>query len=106
MAYLFNISIVIPASRKQSFIDWVSGEARLAAASDTLRDFRCLFVAAIPGDKEFDRSPDRTFSIQLRFDSLKDCREWHSSHFDSLMLSYSAWHGPNPLFFATILKEV
>lgn len=106
MSYIFNISFVVPVARKQGFIGWVSGEARLAAASDTLRDFRCLLVAAIPGDKEFDKSPDRTFSIQLCFDSLKDCREWHASRFDSLMLSYSAWHGPNPLFFATILKEV
>lgn len=106
MAYLFNISIVIPASRKQSFIDWANGEGRLAAASDTLRAYSCLMVAAIPGDKDFDRSADRTFSIQMQFDSLKDCREWHASNFDLLMRAYARWHGPNPLFFATILKQV
>lgn len=106
MTFIFNISIVIPASRKQSFIDWVNGEGRMAAASDTLRDFRCLMVAGIPGDKEFDKSTDRTFSLQMQFDSLKDCREWHNSTFETLMQAYARWHGSNPLFFATILKEV
>ena len=105
MSYLFNISIVIPASRKQAFIDWANGEGRLAAASDTLRGFNCLMVPAIPGDKDFDRSPDRTFSLQMKFDSLKDCRAWHVSNFDALMGSYARWHGPDPLFFATILKD-
>lgn len=106
MNFIFNVSIVIPAVRKQSFIDWVNGEGRLAAASPLLRDYRCLMVAAIPGDKDFDKSADRTFSLQMQFDSLRDCREWHNGTFETLMHSYARWHGPNPLFFATILKQV
>lgn len=106
MSFIFNISLVIPASRKQGLIGWATGEGRLAATSPVLRDYRCLMVAAIPGDKEFDKSPDRTFTLQLTFDSLADCRNWHHSAFDTLMQSYAKWHGPNPLFFATILKEV
>lgn len=106
MTFIFNISIVIPVSRKHSFISWANGEGRLAAASPLLRDYRCLMVAGIPGDKEFEKSPDATFSLQMQFDSLKDCREWHRAAFETLMQSYSGWHGPNPLFFSTILKEV
>ena len=104
--YIFNISLVIPKQRKDSLISWANGEGRLAASSSTLRDYRCLMVATIPGDKEFDRSPDATFSLQMQFDSLKDCREWYNSTFETLMQSYAGWHGANPLFFATILKQV
>lgn len=106
MRYIFNISLVIPKARKEGLISWVNGDGRRAAASPLLRDYRCLMVAGIPGDKEFEKSPDATFSLQMQFDSLKDCREWHRSAFDSLMQSYAGWHGPNPLFFSTILKEI
>ncbi len=104
--YIFNISIVIPKSRQDSFISWAKSDAQSAAQSNELRDFRILTVAAIPGDKDFPNSPDKTFSIQLHFDSIADCRQWNETHFHTLMESYSQWHGPNPLFFATILKSL
>ena len=103
--FLFNISYVIPAFRKQAFLQWAQGEGRKAAQSPLLCDFHVLSVVAIPGDKDFAKSPDRNLSLQMTFDSLADCREWHETRFDSLMMSYAAWYGKDPLFFATILKE-
>lgn len=103
--FLFNISYVIPASRKESFLHWAEGEGRKAAESGGLRDFHILAVVAIPGDKDFAKSPDRSMSLQMRFDTLADCRRWHETRFAPLMMSYAAWHGKDPLFFATILKE-
>ncbi len=104
--YIFNISYVIPAKRKDSFIEWAKGEGRLAADSPRLRNFRILTVAAIPGDAGYAKSPDKNLSIQMTFDSLSDCREWNDSKFTAVMESYAKWHGPNPVFFATILKEL
>lgn len=106
MMYIFNISYVIPAKRKESFIEWAKGEGRLAAASNNIRDYRILTVAAIPGDTDYAKSPDKNLSIQLGFDSLADCRQWNEKNFSALMDSYARWHGPNPVFFATILKEL
>ena len=104
--YIFNITYVVPSKRKDSFIDWAKGEARLAAASEKLRDYKLVTVAAIPGDKEFAKQDEKSFSVQLYFDSISDCRHWNEHHFPSFMEAYAKWHGPNPLFFATILKEL
>ncbi|MDE6193532.1 MAG: DUF4286 family protein [Muribaculaceae bacterium] len=104
--YIFNITYVIPSKRKDSFIDWAKGEARLAASSDKLRDYKLITVAAIPGDKDFAKQDEKNFSVQMYFDSVADCREWNEKCFSAFMESYAAWHGPNPLFFATILKEL
>lgn len=106
MKYIFNISYVIPAHRKESFLEWAKGEGRRAADSPKMRDYRILTVAAIPGDAEYAKSPDKNLSIQIGFDSLSDCREWNEQKFNALMDSYAKWHGPNPVFFATILKEL
>lgn len=103
--FIFNISFVIPATRKQSFLKWAEEDGRKAAESSLLRDFHVLAIVGIPGDKDFAKSPDRNLSLQMRFDTLADCRKWHETNFDSLMISYAAWHGKEPLFFATILKE-
>lgn len=103
---IFNISFVLPKSRQDSFIDWAKSEARVAAQSPLLRDYRLLTVAAIPGDKEFAKSPEKNFSLQFHFDSISDCRQWNEHNFHSFMEAYANWHGPNPLFFATILKEL
>lgn len=103
--FIFNISFVIPAVRKESFLGWAEGEGRKAAQSHELRDFSIIAVVGIPGDKDFAKSPDRSMSLQMRFDTLADCRRWHETHFDALMMSYAAWHGKDPLFFATILKQ-
>ena len=104
--YIFNITFVIPNKRKDSFIKWAKGEARLASASDKLRDYKLITVAAIPGDKDFAKQDEKNFSVQMYFDSVADCREWNEKCFSAFMESYAAWHGPNPLFFATILKEL
>ena len=104
--YIFNITYVIPTKRKDSFIEWAKGEAGLVAASPTLRDYKVVTVAAIPGDKEFAKSQEKNFSVQMYFDSISDCREWNEKNFSGFMESYAKWHGPNPLFFATILKEL
>ncbi|MDE6017466.1 MAG: DUF4286 family protein [Muribaculaceae bacterium] len=104
--YIFNITYVIPSKRKDSFITWAKDEGRLAASSHLLRDYKIVTVAAIPGDKEFAKSPEKNFSVQMYFDSISDCREWNEKNFSALMDSYARWHGPNPLFFATILKEI
>ena len=103
--YIFNISFVIPASRKHSFMEWANGEGSLAAESSSLRDFNVIAVVAIPGDADFAKSPDRNMSLQMTFDSLSECREWHEQRFTPLMDSYARWYGPRPLFFATILKK-
>ena len=42
----------------------------------------------------------------MHFDSVADCREWNERNFPAFMESYAGWHGPDPLFFATILKEL
>ena len=104
--YIFNITYVIPAKRKDSFLDWAKGEARLAAESPLLRDYKIVTVAAIPGDKEFAKSKEKNFSVQMHFESVSDCREWNEKNFPAFMNSYAGWHGPDPLFFATILKEL
>ena len=104
--YIFNITFVIPTKRKDSFTDWAKGEARLAASSDLLLDFKVITIAAIPGDKDFAKADEKNFSIQFYFNSIADCRKWNESNFSAVMDSYAAWHGPNPLFFATILKEL
>ncbi len=104
--YIFNISFVISKSRQDSFISWAKDEAQTAASSPLLRNYKLITVAAIPGDKEFAKSPEKNFSIQMHFDSIADCREWNEKCFHTLMESYAKWHGPNPLFFATILKEL
>ena len=104
--YIFNITYVIPSKRKDSFIEWAKGEARLSASFDKLRDYKIITVAAIPGDKEFAKQDEKNFSIQMHFDSISDCREWNEKCFHTFMESYAKWHGPNPLFFATILKEL
>lgn len=104
--YIFNISFVVLASRKESFLEWAKGEGRLAAQFPSLRDFRVLTVAAIPGDSDYAKSPDKNLSIQMSFDSLSECREWNDTKFTALMDSYAKWHGPNPVFFATILKQL
>ena len=104
--YIFNITFVIPNKRKDSFIEWAKGEARLASASDKLRDYKLITVAAIPGDKDFAKQDEKNFSVQIHFDSVADCREWNEKCFPAFMESYAKWHGPNPLFFATILKEL
>ncbi len=103
---IFNISFVLPKARQDSFIDWTKSEAQVAAQSKGLRDYKLITVAAIPGDKEFAKSEEKNFSIQMHFDSISDCREWNEKNFPSFMESYAKWHGPNPLFFATILKEL
>lgn len=103
--FIFNISFVIPATRKQSFLQWALADGRNAAESRCLRDYHVLTLVGIPGDKDFAKSSDRNMSLQMRFDTLADCRKWHETRFDSLMTSYAAWYGNNPLFFATILKE-
>ena len=104
--YIFYIKYVIPSKRKDSFIEWAKGEARLAASSAKLKDYKVVTVAAIPGDKEFARQDEKNFSVQMYFDSVSDCREWNEKNFPTFMDSYADWHGPNPLFFATILKEL
>ncbi len=103
---IFNITYVISNSRKDSFISWAKGEGQLAAASPLLRDYKLITVAAIPGDKEFAKSEEKNFSVQLYFDSISACREWNEKCFPTFMDSYAKWYGPNPLFFATILKEL
>ena len=103
---IFNISFVIPKSRQDSFLQWAKSEAQAAAQSQQLRDYKLLTVAAIPGDKEFAKSQEKNFSVQLYFDSISDCRQWNEQHFPTFMASYAKWHGPNPLFFATILKQL
>lgn len=104
--YIFNISFVIPTSRKQSFLNWANTGGRAAAACESMRCFRIMEVAAIPGDPDFTAQNDRNISIQLSFDSLSDCRRWNECHFPAVMQSYASWHGPDPVFFATILKEL
>ena len=104
--YIFNITYIIPSKRKDSFIEWAKGEAHLVATSDNLRDYKIVTVAAIPGDKDFAKQNEKNFSIQMYFDSISDCRKWNETNFTTLMESYAKWHGPNPLFFATILKEL
>lgn len=104
--YIFNITYVIPSKRKDSFIEWAKGNARLAAASDSLKDYRIVTVAAIPGDKDFAKQDEKNFSVQMCFNSIADCRQWNEKNFPVFMDSYARWHGPNPLFFATILKEL
>lgn len=104
--YIFNITYVIPNKRKDSFIDWAKREARLAAASPLLRNYKLITVAAIPGDKDFAKSQEKNFSVQMYFDSVAECREWNEKNFPAFMDSYADWHGPDPLFFATILKEL
>lgn len=84
---------------------WADSEAKAAAATSSLRGFSTVQVIAVPGDPEFAKGKDRNISIQMRFDSLADCRRWHESRFEPVMESYARWHGPQPLFFATILKE-
>lgn len=86
-------------------MQWAQEKGREAAKCSELRDFSIIAVVGIPGDKDFAKSPDRSMSLQMRFDTLADCRRWHETRFDPLMMSYAAWHGKDPLFFATILKQ-
>ena len=104
--YIFNITYVIPSKRKDSFIKWAKGEAQLAAASPRLRDYKVITVAAIPGDKDFAKQDEKNFSVQMHFASVAHCREWNERNFPAFMESYADWYGENPLFFATILKEL
>lgn len=104
--FIFNITYVIPNSRKDSFISWAKGEGCLSAASERLKDYKVITVAAIPGDKDFAKQNETNFSVQMHFNSIADCREWNENRFPGFMDSYAKWHGPNPLFFATILKEL
>ena len=104
--YIFNITYVIPNKRKDSFIKWAKGEAQLAAESPKLKDYKVITVAAIPGDQDFARQDEKNFSIQMHFESVADCREWNESNLPAFMESYADWYGENPLFFATILKEL
>ncbi|MDE6341720.1 MAG: hypothetical protein K2K93_05340 [Muribaculaceae bacterium] len=104
--FYFNISFVIPSARKDSFLQWARSEASVASAAPIVKDFRIITVAAVPGDPDFAKSPDKNISLQYAFDSLSECRSWNETLFTPLMDSYARWHGPQPVYFATILKDL
>lgn len=104
--FYFNISFVIPSARKDSFLQWARSEASVASAVPTVKDFRIITVAAVPGDPEYSKQLDKNISLQFSFGSLSECRAWNDTLFTPLMESYARWHGPQPVFFATILKDL
>lgn len=102
----FNISFAVSSHRKNSFLEWARTEASIAGAPPEVKDFRIIGVAAVPGDPEFSKRDEKNISLQFSFDSLKDCRQWHETLFTPLLDSYARWHGPQPVFFATILQDL
>lgn len=87
-------------------MEWARGEASRFAESPSVVAFQIVGVVAVPGDPDFSKQPDKNISLQFGFESLRECREWHDTLFPGLMESYARWHGPQPVFFATILKDL
>lgn len=100
--YIYNITFAVRASRLGKLLRWIRSSAVGALVRDGASSPRLTMVEG-PSQEE---TEIKSVALQLEFASLADFERWEASVFSTVMRDYALAFAPEPLFFATLLREL
>ncbi len=100
--YIYNITFAVEASRLEKLLDWIRTYASAGLTRDGATSPRLTMIEGSPEEE----TEIKSVALQLEFASLAEFGKWESSAFAPVMQKYSVDFAPEPLFFATLLREL
>lgn len=100
--YIYNITFAAEASRLDRLIAWIRSEAVPRMAVAPASSPMLSMVEGVEAEADMVKS----VALQLRFESIADLARWQEEAFEPAMEIYAREFAPEPLFFATLLREL
>ncbi len=100
--YIYNITFVVEDSRLETLIEWIRTVGAPRLAIEPASQPMLSMVDGIDDDPDMAKS----VALQLHFKSLTDLEQWQEKDFAPTMEIYAREFAPEPLFFATLLRQL